>query len=602
MDSNHDNSDNGEEHVIIKLLEGAEEMALLKPDLAGNIREFDLEHIEDFLPDKDAQADEKSLPGYAEVQLYHGQSIIQLLENLELIERIHPLHDKENLKKLGKEWYWALLKRQPIAEIREYFGEAVALYFNFLGFYTTALIIPMTLGFLQLIVSQETLAFFCVFNVIWVTVFLELWKRRCSELAFDWGTINMTSLDEPRPNYHGTMGIDAVSGKVQPQYPRWKTNMKLYCVSLPIVILCLLAAFWVMLLSFWFEDTLRTQQTDSTGFGAYIILLPGIVYTGIVYISNLYYRKIATQLTEWENHRTQSQFDRHRVLKLMLFEFINNFMSLFYIAFWLRDLDLLRQQLATMLIILQAFSHLEEAALPLTFRWCHHKISDLINWQASKYVSLKTKEEIIPLLPGVEELQSDDPVVQQANEEGEMDDYTGTYDDYLELFVQFGYVVLFSSAYPLAAFWAVVNNVLEIRADAFKLCTVFRRPMAKRVKDIGAWQVAFEALGAISIVTNCGLLCISPQMARIRTGLNMSPVEWLLFFVGLEHCLLGIKHILHRAIPDKPEWVRVALAKRQYESQRALKNERRQKSQRILTRRFKTVHGRPGQKHKNDFQ
>lgn len=46
------------------------------------------------------------------------------------------------------------------------------------------------------------------------------------------------------------------------------------------------------------------------------------------------------------------------------------------------------------------------------------QISDLINWQASKYVSLKTKEEIIPLLPGVEELQSDDPVVQQANEEG----------------------------------------------------------------------------------------------------------------------------------------------------------------------------------------
>lgn len=57
------------------------------------------------------------MPGYAEVQLYHGQSIIQLLENLELIERIHPLHDKENLKKLGKEWYWALLKRQPIGKL-----------------------------------------------------------------------------------------------------------------------------------------------------------------------------------------------------------------------------------------------------------------------------------------------------------------------------------------------------------------------------------------------------------------------------------------------------------------------------------------------------
>lgn len=54
-----------------------------------------------------------------------------------------------------------------------------------------------------------------------------------------------------------------------------------------------------MLISFWVEDTLKTQQTEATGLNSYIILLPGIVYTGIVYVSNLYYRKIATHLTEW---------------------------------------------------------------------------------------------------------------------------------------------------------------------------------------------------------------------------------------------------------------------------------------------------------------
>lgn len=70
-----------------------------------------------------------------------------------------------------------------------------------------------------------------------------------------------------------------------------------------------------------------------------------------------------------------------------------------------------------------------------------------------------------------------------------MESYEGTFDDYLEMFVQFGYVVLFSSVYPIAAFWAVFNNVLEIRADAFKLCMVYQRPMGKKVKDIGAWQV-----------------------------------------------------------------------------------------------------------------
>jgi Calcium-activated chloride channel. len=59
-------------------------------------------------------------------------------------------------------------------EIRLYFGEAVALYFTFLGFYTVALLLPMVLGFLQLFLFTESIAFFSVFNVLWVTIFLEV--------------------------------------------------------------------------------------------------------------------------------------------------------------------------------------------------------------------------------------------------------------------------------------------------------------------------------------------------------------------------------------------------------------------------------------------
>lgn len=44
-----------------------------------------------------------------------------------------------------------------------------------------------------------------------------------------------------------------------------------------------------------------------------------------------------------------------------------------------------------------------------------------------------------------------------------------TYDDYLELYIQFGYVVLFSSVSPFAAFWALLNNFFEIRLDAYKV-------------------------------------------------------------------------------------------------------------------------------------
>ena len=67
--------------------------------------------------------------------------------------------------------------------------------------------------------------------------------------------------------------------------------------------------------------------------------------------------------------------------------------------------------------------------------------------------------------------------------------YEGTFEDYLEMFIQFGYVTLFSSAYPLAALCALLNNVMEVRGDAFKLCFVHQRPFVQRAAGIGTWQV-----------------------------------------------------------------------------------------------------------------
>ena len=67
----------------------------------------------------------------------------------------------------------------------------------------------------------------------------------------------------------------------------------------------------------------------------------------------------------------------------------------------------------------------------------------------------------------------------------------GTLEDYLELFLQFGYVFLFSAIFPTAAFWALVNNMIEIRTDAFKLCRTLRRPFAQPTASIGVWLVTF---------------------------------------------------------------------------------------------------------------
>jgi hypothetical protein len=40
----------------------------------------------------------------------------------------------------------------------------------------------------------------------------------------------------------------------------------------------------------------------------------------------------------------------------------------------------------------------------------------------------------------------------------------------IEMVVQFGYITMFSAAFPIAAFMGLIANIIELRSDAFKLC------------------------------------------------------------------------------------------------------------------------------------
>ena len=52
-------------------------------------------------------------------------------------------------------------------------------------------------------------------------------------------------------------------------------------------------------------------------------------------------------------------------------------------------------------------------------------------------------------------------------------------------------MTLFVAAFPLGPFFALINNLLEIRLDAYKFVVVFQRPMAARAQDVGeyVWHV-----------------------------------------------------------------------------------------------------------------
>ena len=51
--------------------------------------------------------------------------------------------------------------------------------------------------------------------------------------------------------------------------------------------------------------------------------------------------------------------------------------------------------------------------------------------------------------------------------------------------IQFGFVTIFVAAFPLAPLFALINNVIEIRLDAYKFVVVWRRGPAFKAQDIG---------------------------------------------------------------------------------------------------------------------
>lgn len=65
-----------------------------------------------------------------------------------------------------------------------------------------------------------------------------------------------------------------------------------------------------------------------------------------------------------ENYRQQTKYENHLIAKVAIFQFFNSFLSLFYIAFYLRDQEKLKEQLAGLLISRQIIGNLRESAYP----------------------------------------------------------------------------------------------------------------------------------------------------------------------------------------------------------------------------------------------
>lgn len=491
---------------------------------------------------------------------------------------IFPMHDPRELGILTRKWFdrrWYGLTQfaqLPQSEIRDYFGEQMALYCLYVGFYTQWLFVPACVGFIvsmiQFFYSMDSIItpLFSIFIAFWSTLFIEAWKRRESELTCAWHVEGYEQIETYRPEYEGHKALNQITGELEVIYPTWKR-----CVSFALsysVLLVLLVCVFVLMSSIIILRVLLAS--NSTG-GA--LACAGITFLQIQ-IANFFYAKVAAKMTDWENHRFPTQYNDALIAKSFLFQFFNSYASFFYMAFaannsevmgvgnqcWNNDcMAALSLQLGVIFILHTIIQQISELFIPYCERHWARWIKEWKMWW--RVCCRKHDVEEMQALSQASHLYTDEEVNHLKPE------YETTIDDFSELMIQFGFMTLFAPAFPLGFTIGYVNNLIEIRSDGFKVCTLCRRPLYHCAEDIGTWEYVLNVMSIASVVTNAALIAFtSGSLNRYTEGLGDSD-QWtvkLLIAFGVEHLVLSLKFAIEFLIDDEPDWVKDTKRRRAY--------------------------------------
>nr|XP_006823057.1 PREDICTED: anoctamin-4-like [Saccoglossus kowalevskii] len=484
-------------------------------------------------------------------------------------------HGAENDRRLLYEewarpgrWY----KYQPLDLVRKYFGEKIGIYFAWLGYYTCALFPAAIIGLLCFIygciamstnpVQLETCdkngmgnttmcplcnekcdywllyesclytqivllfdnyasVFFALVSSLWATLFMEFWKRKQFGIQYDWDLFGFEDHEEnTRPEFEAKAPdtrINPVTKEEEP-YVSFRARFPRFCATALVILfmLCLVLACVLGVIVYRIAVSSAIAATASGFVSSYSSIITtctaSVINLVLIMILNKIYEKIAVWLTDMEMHRTETEWEDSFTFKMYLFSFVNYYSSIFYIAFFKGQLTgypgeydtifgfrveecdpggclpELCLQLAIIMVGKQAYNNCQELLVPKFMNWC-----------SARSAKKKEKEE-----GDVYSRWEQDYDLRLPNKHG-------LFDEYLEMVLQFGFVTLFVAAFSLAPLFALINNIIEIRLDAYKFTTQFRRPRAARAQDIGIWYGILDGVGKLSVVTNAFVIAITSE-------------------------------------------------------------------------------------------
>ncbi|KAK3274285.1 hypothetical protein CYMTET_17527, partial [Cymbomonas tetramitiformis] len=322
---------------------------------------------------------------------------------------------------LTKWLYW-----QDLDEIQNYFGNRIVFYFAFMGHYTHYMHVLFLVTMILTLVdyasnyklSSLRAFLMALFVSCWSILLLEQWKKRRNYLEYKWdnGVANSTRSHRVRPEYvfqlrkyiakenlleyvkEGLL-VDAIpddewaNGHLEGQRKRKEhfnpkvimSDMEKYneAYFLPKTQSRLEILTSVLYLGFFsFLSTLVTggcQALDGLLEAHYNppIYLPygqsittakavsGVVNGLLIPLLTFFYRQAAVHRTDREYHRTDVDYESALIMKLFLFQFFNQYNSLFWIAFYERDGEHLRVQLFSLLVSRIFINNAQEVLLPV---------------------------------------------------------------------------------------------------------------------------------------------------------------------------------------------------------------------------------------------
>ncbi|XP_069195050.1 anoctamin-1 isoform X3 [Procambarus clarkii] len=463
-------------------------------------------------------------------------------------------------------------KYQPLDYVKDYFGVKIGLYFAWLGFYTYMLIPASIVGLFCFLYAVSTVndhppsndicnnylnitmcplcdhfcdywsleetcfharftylvdnpatIFFTAFMSLWAALFLEMWKRYSAEITHRWDLTGFDIQEEhPRPQYLARLShikkktVNIVTKTLEPRPPFWRMRFPGVMISLSTVFLLVTMALVAVMAVILYRMSVLAALSIH---GDSVITSHAIIFTSTtaafinlicIMIFNQIYAQVAEKLTELELQRTQTEFDDSLTLKIYMLQFINYYSSIFYIAFFkgkmvgypgdynrvfgsrqeecspggcLLELSV---QLAIIMIGKQAMNTCMEMVIPLLWKWYNMLTVPEQQREAHNRWPRWAKDF---------RLVNFDP--------------RGLFPEYLEMVLQYGFVTIFVSSFPLAPLFAFLNNVFEMRLDAKKLLTHFRRPISQRVKDIGIWFKILDSIGKLAVITNAFIIAFT---------------------------------------------------------------------------------------------